>query len=187
MEHCRIDDDDVMSATESSQWEQDYFKKFDWLSDSRINQMDFQTKTYYILEYLSRHMQLNTGDPELNLMNPETAKLYLYYIELENYKMILHAAFKKPFEEILQDCEKIYEFARINRPIRVVYIMHDIDVYDVDKNVKLFMHMFGVDSVRGGSYDETMLPDYVIKTLEREFSILDIEHYINQERQSSIV
>jgi len=97
---------------------------------------------------------------------------------LEQNKMLLHAAVKKPVDQILQECSAKYEFARIHPPIRVVYILNDIDVYDIDRNVKLFMHMFGMDETRGGSYTESVLPDYVVKTLEREFAILNIQDYM---------
>jgi hypothetical protein len=174
MESYRIDDDDDMRSAE---WEREYFKKFEWLSNQPVFTKEMILPS--VFEYLRNHMRSNIKDPEPNYLQLQYTYLYLYYVELENNKMILHADVKKPVDQILQECSEKYEFARLHKPIRVVYIMNDIDVYDIDKNVKLFMHMFGLDETRGGSYIEPVLPDYVVKTLEREFAILNIQDYIH--------
>lgn len=108
--------------------------------------------------------------------------LNLYFVALEEDKMMLHASFKRSFEQILADCEILYHFAKIYKPRRVVYVMENIDLYDVDKNVKIFMNMFGIDETRGGSYTDVILPKHVKQQLEAEFKVADIEYYVNQEQ-----
>ena len=110
----------------------------------------------------------------------ESAPLYMYYVSLENDKMLLHVDFKKEVDVVLADCAKLYEFARINTPIKVVYTSEVKDLYDVDKDVKLFMNMFGIENTRGGSYTDVELPDFLMKTILHEKMITDVHFYINR-------
>ena len=113
--------------------------------------------------------------------DPSNRTLYLYYVSLENDKMLLHGSFKRSFDQILSDCEKLYEFAQLHKPVKVVYVMENIDLHDVDKNVKVFMQMFGIDETRGGSYVSPVLPREVKKVLEREFKVANIQYFLDQE------
>lgn len=115
-------------------------------------------------------------------LDPSTRTLYLYFVALEEDKMLLHASFKRSFEEVLADCEILYQYAKIYKPKRVVYVSENIDLYDVDKNVKIFMNMFGIDDTRGGSYTDVVLSEDVKQVLEAEFKTADIHFYVNQER-----
>lgn len=115
-------------------------------------------------------------------LDPSTRTLYLYFVALEEDKMLLHASFKRSYEEVLVDCEILYEYAKIYKPKRVVYVSENIDLYDVDKNVKIFMNMFGIDDTRGGSYTDVVLSEHVKQVLEAEFKTADIDFYVNQER-----
>ena len=110
----------------------------------------------------------------------ESAPLYMYYVSLENDKMLLHVDFKKEIDVVLANCAKLYEFARANPPIKVVYTTEVKDLYDVDKDVKLFMNMFGVENTRGGSYTDVELPDFLMKTILHEKMITDVHFYINR-------
>jgi len=121
----------------------------------------------------------NVGDT-YNL-DPSTRTLNLYYVALENDKMILHGSFKRPFDQILIDCEKLYEFAQLHKPVKVVYVMENVDLHDVDKNVKVFMQMFGIDETRGGSYVSSVLSKEVKKLLECEFKVANIQYFLDQE------
>lgn len=175
MESVRIDDYENID-TAAFEWEREYFEKFRWLDSDKTD----SCLKYTVLQYLSKHLKIE--DPYIpSVHHLQDLPLYLYYVELENNKMILHASFQKECSQILKECIELYEFARINPPIKVVYVQKDVDFSEVDMNVKLFMYMFGVDDTRGGSYKETILPDYVLKTLEREFQIMNMDHYMKQQ------
>jgi hypothetical protein len=62
----------------------------------------------------------------------------------------------------------MYEFTITNPPSIVYTTMKISNILEVDYNVKQFMQSYGINNVRGGSYSEEFLPDYVIKTLSRE-------------------
>jgi hypothetical protein len=57
--------------------------------------------------------------------------------------------------------------------------MDDCELTDADKYVKIFMQMFGENSVRGGSYTDIILPEWQKKTLDLEFKTASI-HKLNQ-------
>lgn len=92
----------------------------------------------------------------------------LYYISLENNKMFLYADYLKPDEEIMQDCQLLYAYAKINRPQKIVFTTQNIDLYEIDSIVKHFMNAFGIDTVRGGSYTDNDLPEDVIYHIQKE-------------------
>lgn len=132
------------------------------------------------MESIITNFDKNTTDPYDADASSRT--LNLYFVALEEDKMMLHASFKRSFEQIIADCKILYHFAKIYKPKRVVYVMENIDLYDVDKNVKIFMNMFGIDETRGGSYTDVILPKHVKQLLEAEFKVADIEYYVNQEK-----
>jgi hypothetical protein len=58
--------------------------------------------------------------------------------------------------------------------------MQVTDLYDVDKYVKIFMHMFGIDDTRGGSYTDIELPVYLKESILYEKTITTIDYYLKK-------
>ena len=65
------------------------------------------------------------------------------------------------------------EWTRKYRPIEVIEQIPNADEFDEDKYTKIYMKMYGIDKVRGGSYSQLELPYYSLLTLEREFCSAD--------------
>jgi hypothetical protein len=175
-------------------WEGDFFKQFSWLKgqddgggDDDI-ELDIQSipQTERMRVFLQCCKLVENKNKSMledeNEMSDDAyaAPLYMYYVSLENQKLMLHVDFKKEYDTIISDCEKLYEYVKINRPIRVIYVTEVQDLYDIDKDVKLYMNMFGVDNTRGGSYTDVELPDYLLKAFTHEQQIVDIEYYVNR-------
>lgn len=203
MENMNIMDDfvDNQSAYEKLEenvhfdWEDNYFKKFDWLTDSNSipDEQPVELDIYSIpLEermkifikccgVLERKMNelLTEYEPTDDL---ESAPLYLYYVALENDKLMLHADFKKDNADIITYCEQLYEYVKVNKPIKIIYITEIQDLYDVDKDVKIYMNMFGIENTRGGSYVDIDIPEYLLKAIEHEQKITDMKYYIHRNR-----
>ena len=175
----------------------EYFKQFEWMDEDARNILDDPNNIVLDMHSVPQEERLNLfldcckliESQNLAIMNDteyeddedlESAPLYMYYVSLENDKMLLHVDFKKEVDVVLADCAKLYEFARINTPIKVVYTSEVKDLYDVDKDVKLFMNMFGIENTRGGSYTDVELPDFLMKTILHEKMITDIHFYINR-------
>jgi len=175
-------------------WEPDFFKKFEWLNESSEEldgdiELDMQSlpqeerlsmflNCCKLVEKNNLSIMNKYEDEEIDEM--ESPPLYMYYLSLENNKMLLHVDFKKDNETIISDCKMLYDFVRINRPLKIVYVKEVEDLYDVDKDVKLFMNMFGMENMRGGSYTDVELPDFLMKTLLHESIITNVNYYVGR-------
>lgn len=144
-------------------WETGYFKRFDWLNED--------TEKYIVSENLSKyvdHLDLDLMDdtPSLSPVKPN----FLYFVSLDNDKMFLYNCPEKPEKEVLEECEALYEYVQINRPIKIVFFIPNIQYKEIDENVKLFMHQFGIENTRGGSYTDVELLDEIKMSLMEEFA-----------------
>ena len=185
------DDDDGL--------DDEYFKQFAFMDEDARNILDDPNDIMVDMHSVPQEERLNLfldcckliESQNLAIMNDteyededeedlESAPLYMYYVSLENDKMLLHVDFKQDVDVVLANCRKLYEFAIINAPRKVVYTTEVKDLYDVDKDVKLFMNMFGIDNTRGGSYADVELPEFLMNTILHEKKITDIRFYINR-------
>jgi hypothetical protein len=99
---------------------------------------------------------------------------FIYSIALEPEYILLHASLKTDVTEVKNECEQMYEMAKLHRPIAILdMICHTKDLSLLDYYVKKYMLQYGILYVRGGSYYEPTLPEYLSKSLEREFKTLD--------------
>lgn len=55
-----------------------------------------------------------------------------------------------------------------HKPVKILEVRPLKDGHDEDNTTKDFMKKYGVDNVRGGSYTQIELPDYVEKTIHVE-------------------
>ena len=103
----------------------------------------------------------------------------LYIISLENDCLFFHYSQPKPEAEILEECQSKYEYVRVNEPVRILYEMKDFEIEEVDPLVKKFMHMFGVNNARGGSYTDIILQNCQTETLKLEFAFFTSFNILN--------
>jgi hypothetical protein len=93
---------------------------------------------------------------------------------LEDEYILLHASLKTDITDVKNECEQMYEIAKLHKPIAIIdMICHTKDLSLLDYYVKKYMLQYGIFYVRGGSYYEPTLPDYLSKTLEIEFKTVD--------------
>lgn len=59
-------------------------------------------------------------------------------------------------------------WTKLHKPIKVIEVIRGCDEFDEDKYVKKYMHRYGIDNVRGGSYVFDRLDDTTKKFIERE-------------------
>jgi hypothetical protein len=106
--------------------------------------------------------------------NNKDETFFIYAIMLQDEYILLHASLKTDIEEVKEECEQIYEMAKLHKPIAILdMICHTKDLSLLDYYVKKYMLQYGIFYVRGGSYYEPILPDYLSKSLESEFKTLD--------------
>jgi len=109
-------------------------------------------------------------------------KYALYFIGLEENHTFLYMSYIKSNEEIMKNCEKLYDFAKLYKPIGISFVMKDCDLLDVDKYVKTFMLMFGEDSVRGGSYSDIYLEDFQLQAIRTELKLSSLDQLNENEK-----
>jgi hypothetical protein len=144
-------------------WEKEYFSGFDWLNHD--------TERHIVAEYLEdyiHHLEMKVDN--------ETLSRGLYFISLENNKMFLYDSEEKSDDEIMGNCKEVYEYVQINRPIKIVFYIPNIQDDEIDENVKLFMHEFGIENTRGGSYTDIVIPDETKRRLYQEFATYPSKH-----------
>lgn len=98
--------------------------------------------------------------------------MWIHVINLKGNKWFLHTSTTssdKP-KQIFQECATLYEYARENRPVTVFESIPFVNTMELNAIVKQYMRYYGVDNVRGGSYSESILPDFMLKTLEVELA-----------------
>ncbi len=63
--------------------------------------------------------------------------------------------------------------------IELIEVIKTEDMMDIDKIVKKYMLKYGIDKVRGGSYNKPILDDWMIKSLQNELNLLDVEKSVS--------
>jgi len=144
-------------------WEKEYFNGFDWLNQ--------ETEKYIITENLANYINHLHVEADIH-----SEPLCLYFISLENNKMFLYDCEEKSDDEVMAECQEMYEYVQINKPIKIVFFLPNIQKKEIDDNVKLFMHEFGIENTRGGSYSSVDLPDETKRELYTEFSTYTSKH-----------
>jgi hypothetical protein len=143
-------------------WETSFFSGFDW--------MDENMEKYIISENLIKY--IDHLDIETDLALP----LHLYFVSLENNKMFLYHCEESPEYKVVEECAALCEYTKINPPIKVVFSIPNIRIEEVDENVKLFMHEFGIENTRGGSYTDVEILDSIARDLHIEFATYPSKH-----------
>jgi len=170
-------------------WEEEFFKKFDWLDQPTIhnnNEMIKNTKYKLFLDccnILEKQFSI-TNEPDL-VEDHHFNKLYMYFISLEDEHLFLYTDFKKNYDEVMKICLEKYDYVQLHKPHKVTFVMEIHDFYDVDKYVKMFMHMFGIDNTRGGSYTTIELSDAFIETINHEKEITTIDYYLRDKNNKA--
>ena len=161
----------------------DYFKQFEWLEHIDKESLLEHDVDNAIVKMRPSLFCLCTGGVSIDIepkkkQDPCENKLYMYFISLDQDKMFLYTNFKDTEESIIRKAQERHDFMKLYLPSKIVFTMEITDFYDVDKYVKQFMHMFGIDNTRGGSYCDIVLDEDSVKCIEREKQIACLEYYV---------
>jgi hypothetical protein len=90
-------------------------------------------------------------------------------------------------EDITIECTLYYDYVQKYKPIKLVEVLKDRTIHDIDSMVLKYMFLYGMDYVRGGNYYEEVLPDYKTKMLEDLLNFNSIDNLENIECVSKII
>ena len=105
--------------------------------------------------------------------------LQIFVLELENDKWFLHISNNESYKFVNFECRALYEFVRKNPPIGIFESLPIFNKFEINTLTKKYMEYYGIDNVRGGIYSHEILPDYLKKSLELEFS-QSLNYYQNK-------
>lgn len=109
----------------------------------------------------------------------------IYILELENNKFYIgnSSNVNKCYEQHLKGLDS--EFTKIYKPVKIYKIYNNISEFDEDNYTKLYMKLFGIDNVRGGSYCNIYLTQHQKDLLNIELNNAcyrcgRVSHFINK-------
>lgn len=121
----------------------------------------------------------------------------IYILKLENYKYYVGKTDNvgDMYKNHLNGIVRIW--TKINKPISIIRTINKTSPFDEDKYVKEYMVKYGIENVRGGSYNQIKLNEENIRFLEKklniryddkyyECNIISIDNYINYFKECSI-
>jgi hypothetical protein len=96
----------------------------------------------------------------------------LYVIALEKDNYFVYYSDTESHMNVMKEIEYMFEFPKLYIPIKIIETTWTLDVFEIDKYVKKYMMIYGIDHVRGGSYLSNILPDFQKKSLQKELEYL---------------
>jgi hypothetical protein len=104
---------------------------------------------------------------------------YIYVIRLEHGKRFIYCSEDKLQTQIFSECAIYYDYVKKYKPLDLEDKIPMMNYIDLDTHVKWYMHLYGISNVRGGSYFEDQLPEYLEKAVKYEFNWIEqttLEH-----------
>lgn len=101
--------------------------------------------------------------------------MHILVILLDGGKRFLLPVFTEIFKtesQLFLETEMRFPFVRTYKPMYIESRLEIDNLFDIDKQVKYYMLLYGIEYVRGGSYSDIILDDYLERTLMREFDTI---------------
>jgi hypothetical protein len=88
-------------------------------------------------------------------------------------------------DEVMLECTLYYDYTKKYKPVKIVEVIKDKSIHELDQLLIHYMLLYGEDNVRGGNFYEEVLPDYKKKMLQEllEFNSIDYLTNINPIRK----
>lgn len=93
--------------------------------------------------------------------------VFIYILRLEQDKYYVGKTSNPDFRIDSHFNSEGSAWTKLYKPIEVLDIIPDCDEYDENKYTQMYMSMFGIDNVRGGSFVQVKLSDADKKTLQK--------------------
>ena len=99
--------------------------------------------------------------------------MFVYVLALENGKYYVGLS-KSPYKRITNHFNNQgSQWTKRYKPLEIIEVIPDCDLYDEDKYTRKYMDKFGVDNVRGGSYTTFSFGKNTYRHLQREKSFCE--------------
>lgn len=101
----------------------------------------------------------------------------IYILELENNKFYVGKSNNINYRYLQHLNGKGTEFTKLYQPIKIYKVYNNISEFDEDNYTKLYMKLYGIHNVRGGSYCNIYLTKDEIILLNKELNTINNECY----------
>jgi hypothetical protein len=91
----------------------------------------------------------------------------IYILQLQNNKYYVGKTLNHQFRLEQHFTNHGSEWTKKHKPIKILKIEHNCDVFDEDKYTLKAMTQFGINNVRGGSYTKIKLDNYDIENIKK--------------------
>ena len=107
---------------------------------------------------------------------------FIYVVKLHENKRYIYFTTDSDlqFWEFDKD---ISEFLYYYGALEIDRIIPNCDKYDTDKYVKKYMKEYGLDNVRGGSYNNLKLTNFEKEFIQKELDYIDIDKYNDKNKK----
>lgn len=118
----------------------------------------------------------------------------IYILELTNSKYYIGRTTNTAMRIEDHFNNKGCEYTKKYKPIKVIEMYKDCDVYDEDKYVLKYMAKYGIDNVRGGSFSQIELDENEIEIINKMINNAEnkcyncgkVGHFINDCEENNI-
>ena len=110
----------------------------------------------------------------------------IYIIELKENKWYIGKTDNNKFR-LEKNIIKNNNFVKLYAPISIYKIIENCDKYDLDKYVKKYMDIYGIDNVRGGSYINIKLNKTERELIMNELQEKENIEYIEEEEKQKLI
>lgn len=95
--------------------------------------------------------------------------MFIYVLACDNDKYYVGKTkdYKFRFEQHCSNKGSVW--TRLHKPIKILKIYPCRDCFDEDKYTKMYMAIYGIDNVRGGTYNQVIINKNIKAFIEKEF------------------
>ena len=100
-------------------------------------------------------------------------KILIYVLLLNDNCYYIGKTTKNVEERFNEHMKGSAAWTMLHRPIKIIETLNTTNPMEEDSVTKKYMLKYGIENVRGGSYTQIILDDWMIQALKHEFSSID--------------
>lgn len=99
----------------------------------------------------------------------------IYVILLEGNNYFIYSSFTTNHLKIKEECEILYDYPKKHKPLFVISQFGNKTKMDIQSMVLEYMYIYGIDKVRGGIFQEVVLPESKLNIISEFFDYYDLD------------
>jgi len=100
----------------------------------------------------------------------------VYVILLEGNNYFIHSSNSVSHSKIKEECKTLFDYPKKHKPLLVISQYGNKSKMDIHSIVLEYMYIYGIDKVRGGIFQEDVLPESKLSIISEFFDYYDLDH-----------